>query len=234
MATTTPNIITAFLEEPWYYLMGGFVLAFLFQTVSAALAGVYFILLAVDAFAYLSLKPVLNFNSVSGNTKQAIVYAVVAFAAFIAISVFTINFFQASANLTLSSVMDRIGGATFGATTKPILENNPIAIFIIGAVLIPIIETKSLIARLMEILSRIFKLTLDLKSPSTWVMFLIVSGIGVAFHFQAKGITDNIALALTFIFWLVSCFLIVKTRESESAVYVHGLNNGVTLSRMLG
>ena len=66
----TPNIITAFLEEPWYYLMGGFILAFLFQTVSSTLAGVYFILLAVDAFAYLSLKPQLNFNSVSGTTKQ--------------------------------------------------------------------------------------------------------------------------------------------------------------------
>ena len=230
----TPNIITAFLEEPWYYLMGGFILAFLFQTVSSTLAGVYFILLAVDAFAYFSLKPSLNFNSTSGNTKQALIYAVVAFVAFVGISIVLVNFFQSSANLSPSSLLDRIGGATFGATTKPILENNPIAIFIIGAILIPIIETKTLIARLMEILSRIFKLTLDLKSPSTWVLFAIVSGIGVVFHFQAKSIKDDVALALTFIFWMVSCFLIVKTKESESAVYLHNLNNGITMLRMLG
>ncbi len=230
----TPNILTAFLEEPWYYILNGFILAFVFQTVSSTLATVYFILLVVDAFAYLSLKPQLNFNSVSGNTTQALAYAVVAFVAFVAISIFLINLFQASANLTLSSLTSRIGGATFGAATKPILENNPIVIFVIGALLIPIIETKSLIARLMEILSKIFKVALDLKSPQTWILFLIVSGIGVVFHFQAKGVTDNVALALTFIFWMVSCFLIVKTRESESAVYLHQINNGVTLARLLG
>lgn len=232
--SNTPNILTAFLEEPWYYLMSGFILAFVFQTVSSTLAGIYFILLAVDAFAYFSLKPQLNFNSVSGNTKQALTYAVMAFVAFVTISIFLINFFQASANLTLSSLTARIGGATFGAATKPILENNPLTIFLIGAILIPIIETKSLISRLMEILARIFKVALDLKSPPTWILFAIVSGLGVVFHFQAKGVTDNVALALTFIFWMVSCFLIVKTRESESAVYLHQMNNGITLTRLLG
>ncbi|MBI4029314.1 MAG: hypothetical protein HY376_03030 [Candidatus Blackburnbacteria bacterium] len=234
----TPNIVTAFLEEPWYYLSAGFILAFTYSAISKDLAVLYFILVSVDAFAYFSLKPQLNFNSVSGNTGRAMGYAVLAFVAFIAISIFLVNLLQASANLTVASLTSRIGAATFGAATKPILENNPIAIFVLGAIMIPIIETKTLIARLMEVLSKIFKISLNLdpRTPEgrkTWFLFAVVSAFGVIFHFQAKGVGDTVALTLTFIFWMVSCFLIVKTREAESAVYLHQINNGWTLVNLL-
>lgn len=231
MAVDT-NIVKAFLEEPLDYVFEGLVLAFLWQTFSIELAGVYFILLAVDAFIWFSLKPKLNFNSVSGNSGQALITAFIAFAVFIALSVVTVKAVQAAAQLNFADLLARLGNATFGATVKPLLSSSPIAIFLIGAVIIPKRETKTLIARLMEFLSIVFKVPLELKSPQTWVLWAVVSAVGVIFHFQVKGVTDNIALALTFVFWMVSCWLIVKTRESESAVYLHMINNGWTLLRI--
>jgi len=230
---TTPGLVRAFLEEPHTYFLLGIVLAFLWQTFSVELAGVYFILLVSGGFAWANLKTKLNFNSVSGNTPNAILLAVVAFIAFIAISFLAINVLQSAAELEGQSLQERIGATVIGAAQDPILKESKLAVFLIGALLIPIIETKVLIARLMEVLARIFHVSLNLGDFKTWVLFAVVAGVGVVFHFQAKGITDGIALMLTFIFWMISSWLIVKTRESESAVYLHIINNGWVLSTVL-
>lgn len=232
-----PNIVTAFLEEPHTYFFLGVLLAFFWQTVGQGLAGLYFILLAADAFSLLTFQPKLNFNSISGNTPQALGTALVALIVFLGLAWLLVSTLQAASNLDIGQIFLRIRSAIFGAAAPPLLENNRYAIFIIGTFLIPTIETKSLISRLMEILAKIFKIPLELRSLQTWILFLIVSAIGVIFHFQAKGVgateKDTIALMLTFLFWMVSCFLIVKTRESESAVYLHMMNNGLTLAPIL-
>lgn len=232
--TKTPNLIQAFFQEPQSYFIRLLMLAFLAITFSERVAIIYGLLVAASFVVWVTMKPKIRFSSVSGNTPQAITTAAVTYAAFIIISFLTISFLQGIVDLQpgFTSIISRIGSATFGgqAPATPILESNFIVIFIVGAIIIAPIETRALIADAMTVFGKVTNTNpFNLHSLRTWALFAFIATIGVFFHIQAKGVTDNAALILVFIFWMVSAWLIAKTREAEAAVYVHVINNAVAL-----
>ena len=58
-----------------------------------------------------------------------------------------------------------------------------------------------------------------------FAMFVLVSVIFVWYHSNAKGVVDNVSLLITFIFSMISLEMIRRTKEMESATYLHIFNN---------
>jgi hypothetical protein len=234
------GIIKAFLQEPWSYITFGLLLALLWNTFDRNLAGMYFILLIVDAVYYLVSKmspnsKLISFNSVSGNSVRAFLTALVAFGAFIGLGYFLLSLMPGG---TLQSLWQLLKESAVGAV-NPIWQDNRFVTFLVGSIIIPYIETKALIAVPLQFFGRVWNVDLKLSSLKVWVLFAVVVAVGVIFHWQAKGVSNSISLALTGLFWLVSCILIVRgenkmnQKETESAVYLHMINNGWALRSLI-
>lgn len=220
--------------EPYVYVGLLSVVIFLWITFDPVLAGIYFGMIVADFFIWQAFKPKINFNSVSHNSFSALIFALVAFGIVGVLSIGVTFFFN---NVHLFGV-NAVGGFTqflannmLGASVNP-LKDNPIMIFIIWGILIPIIETR-LVARMLEFFANVTSTSLSLKDFRAWVVFFVIAGAATWFHLSAKGLTNNTALVVTFIFFLVTCAMIAYFKEMESAVYLHIVNNSAAVWTVL-
>ena len=187
------------------------------------------------------LKATINHNVLSGNTPQALIVAFLAFIAFFAIT-FTITLlFQSTAFLQgtidpsnpVQSIMRHGFAATGLSEEKPIFANSILLTYIAFGFVISIIET-SYIIRFLEWLARSFGISLAKFSIGLLLIYFVIGYAFVLFHANVKGVEDNTALTMTFIFAIMSLEIARRFKEMEPALYLHIINNVFFIFNIIG
>ena len=206
----------------WFIL----ILSFFFFTYNKELATIYIAFIILDYFIKTTYpnRIRVDLNTSPGNTMNALVVGIIAFVVFMLITTFMATFLQAALNFTpeqgFSALWQQIVRHS-ASTTKPIFEGNKYVVLILFGVVIATIETRTLIARLYDWIADMIGISIYNFSVKLVALWIVISGIFTAFHFQAKGLTDNVGLLATFIFCMISLALITIFKESESATYFH-------------
>ena len=95
--------------------------------------------------------------------------------------------------------------------------------------LIPILETRT-IARIYGFLGNLANINIsNFKDGRNWALIALVSVLFMWFHLKVRGLNNNIDLAITLVFAIISIYLVGKFREIESANYLHIGWNGLAL-----
>jgi len=223
-----------FLVEPFtYYFL--FVLAsFAALTFQPQVAWVYVALIAADFVFWTSCKAEFDYNSIANNTIKALFIAVGAYVLFYFVTYGIVTFLQSSVVPNQVAFNNHLQSALLGATDTPILAGNKIMTFIVFAIFIPIVETRTLVGRNLEFLGAMLNEPIKLMSKATWFILILVGTIAAAFHLQVKGVDANVDLLIVLAFFTFSAGLVVWQREMESAVYLHIINNGMLMLSMFG
>ena len=80
-----------------------------------------------------------------------------------------------------------------------------------------------------------FKTRFNFLDGKTWFVVALIAAIFTVFHIQAKGLKDSAALLVTFIFGVVSLWVIIKYKgETKTAVIFHILANTVAVLATAG
>lgn len=220
------------LTERGVFLWTGLLIAFLALTFSKDLALIYLAIIVLDYILYKEYPSKVILNSVPGNTGRALMIGAIAYVVFMAIAIATMVVLQFGAvEKSPTEAFFRAQWQAGANPLKPIFADNPFFIFLSYGIVIPILETR-ITGRFLNILTDQFNIRInDFRNWQLWAIYAFISAGAVIFHLQAKGITDNVALTLTFVFWMITCVLISYTKELESAVHVHIINNSVTVAK---
>lgn len=220
------------LTERGIFLWTLLILALLAITFSKDLALIYISISLLDYVLYKEYPQKTVVNSVPGNSGRAFMIGAVAYIIFMVIAIITMTVLQFGA--VQKSPTEAFFRAQWQAGVnplKPIFADNPFFILVSYGIVIPILETR-ITGRFLNIMTDTFRVAInDLRNWKLWAIFIVISVAAVIFHFQAKGITDNVALMLTFIFWIITCATISITRELESSIDLHLINNTVTVMK---
>lgn len=124
---------------------------------------------------------------------------------------------------TLYSVVQLYSQTTLAFT------GNIIFYFITFGFLISMIETRAWVI-LYEFLIDMFKLKIDLKNFKIWIVIIIGGIFFYLFHLTAKGIANDAALAVVFIFMVVTYIIVTIEKQSLDALLMHIFANSIALA----
>ena len=177
-------------------------------------------------------------NAKPNNTFQAIINASIGVGIILIATLVLSTLFQGFLGSTQEFSILSNGFSSLGIekiipeSTQQIFAKSAFLTILTFGVVIASIETRFL-GNLYESLANVFKVNLD--SGTAFGIFptdkkvialtVIISALFVAYHFNAKGVTNNVALLITFLFAFVSLEMIRRTKEMESATYLHVFNN---------
>ena len=206
-------------------------------------------MLVVDYFIFDKLPSRINQNQVPQNLGQSLTAAVVAFIIFFGLTFLVTGVFQGTAILqgtlgdgsVIQSIMRHGFAATGLSAEQPIFADSKFLTYYYFGLVIPFVETRFII-RLMEYLSTSFKATLAKFNLKLLFIYIIVAGLFMWLHVNVKGVEDNVALLMTFIFAIVTFELArwgwkvrnVIQREMEAATYLHVINNVTFIANKIG
>jgi hypothetical protein len=205
------------------------------------MGSIFLTLLVIDFVIYISLPSKINYDQIPHNTSKAITGALIAFVIFFVVTLGVTAFLQSSAffqgtidnNAPIQSIM-RHGFAMTGLTQEqPIFANSILLTYIQYGIIIAVLETRYLV-RLFEAITTIASISIDRFSVKLGAVYIFIAGAFVWFHANVKGIEDNTALIMTFIFALITLELARRYREMEAATTLHILNNVVYIFNRIG
>jgi membrane protease YdiL (CAAX protease family) len=167
-------------------------------------------------------------ESRSDNRLQSVLYGIIAYGVFI---------FASSAVVGILQGADIFGGSFFGSVLEtlsaavPALSDSKILTVLAWGVIIPMIETRFFFGRMLEFLAEQFKVNLSKNGFGARQIFLfsVVSAIFTVFHLTAKSGQGNVALVLTFLFGMISCFMVVYFQELKQAINLHVFSNTIAV-----
>jgi hypothetical protein len=122
---------------------------------------------------------------------------------------------------------------TFAQTT-PALANSFLLTLLGWGFIVPQIETDAFFATLFEYLADLFKISLKQVSAILIILITSIAFIFSLFHLTAKGVTNNAALSLTFIFAIISLFIVMQEKQTKTAVFFHMIANTLAVSAQFG
>lgn len=187
-------------------------------------------------FAYLTLFFFLADKFVAyrterdgGNRTMQVVYAILAYIVFNVVASIALSVAGgiATASGSAFSVFNDSLFQFFSQNTPALTENAFISLIVWG-VLIPVVETAFFFGVLFEFFIDKMKVAVGWNARTIAVM-LIIGGIFTLFHLTAKGITNNSALLVTFLFAIASLVLVVQFRQTIEAKILHVAANTVAL-----
>ena len=206
------------------------------------------IMLLID-FIILQRVPSIIKQNQFPNSGKSFIAAAVAFGIFFAVSLGATLVFQSTAIVqgtvdatspeSLVQVTMRHGFAATGleqATAnqaEPIFAGSKLATYITFAFVIAYIETRFII-RLVFVLAHLFEISERKFSTTLFFIYMFVAGGFVWFHANVKGIEDNVALIMTFVFAIITFELARRFQEMESATHLHFINNFVFIWNRIG
>lgn len=197
--------------------------------------GLIFGIMSVASFlVYLSdSSRRIEFETNSNNRFQSLLYAVIAYGIFIFASTFAVS------ALAPQSIVGGFGNSVlkFLAAQAPALADSQLVNFIAFGILTPFIESIFFFGVLMEFIADRQNVLLSkagLATFKTWALFAVISGIFTFFHLTAKVAQGNVAFITTFLFGMLSCFLVVYFNQLEEAVEMHVTSNSVALAVKYG
>jgi len=235
--TSAVSIYRKLLSKPLYYFTIPLITSFFLLTFDETFGTLFIAFLFISGLVYIFSrmgvipKLRIDINTISANSGKAFFHGFIALAIFFILSIGVVRILQPASFIGIQSVIDRLVQTSLGAS--PILQGNPYAILFVGGILIPIVETELFFVTLPQVLSSTFNIPLTLTSSSTWMLMAAVIGVFTLYHIQAKGITDNVAWVLTYMFGIFQAWLVLKFREGESAIYMHVQNNFLGIAQRL-
>ena len=169
------------------------------------------------------------------NRIKNFLWALVSYSVFLLLTTFLFSFLvpSALASKPFQSIIQYL------ATATPILKGSMILTVIGWGIMIPIIETMFFFGTLFEGLAewggRITGRVIDIKTFNVKSMLVVgvVASLFTVFHITAKGLS-NIPLVITFIFAVISCILVIKDQEVESAIWLHIISNTIAVLSSIG
>lgn len=214
-------IFGIFLYLDNYYRNAGALFAFM-GLLSLILSQIY------ESGGYLNLKV----NSKKGNTLKSMIAGIIGLVIVVGISLvygFTLGGWTGA---SLVNFWEYSRGAVLGSGESP-FAGNPLFEIMIFGVFIVIAET-IIAAKMFNLLLIIFKARLDYKDLRAWACAGIIGVASVFYHIYAKTVAagkpnTNILVVMGVIFF-VQMALIIYTKEVESAIWLHMINNLIALS----
>lgn len=116
----------------------------------------------------------------------------------------------------------------FFAQYSPALSGNPWLIFLGWGLLIPVTET-IFFSRAFEGFLDIFNVRPDIRNAKVWAAILLTSALFSLFHLSAKGVVNNPALIMTFIFGMITWFIVVVRKQLLEGLLFHVIANSVAI-----
>ena len=106
---------------------------------------------------------------------------------------------------------------------QPVLYANLFIGIMAFAIIVPILESDFFFGRLMEVISRYFKINLAwrLTNPNIWVTAGLMAGFFTIFHVASKLSDLTAGLTYVFIFGFISVMVVLKTRRTADAIVMH-------------
>ncbi len=201
---------------------------FLTLTFELSLGAIFVGMILFSIWVSITNKGRTSHNAVPNNTLKAIGIAGGALLALMLVILFVSTALQGLLNLqeepSFQSII-RSGFSTTGLSeSQPIFAGSVLLTIITFGVVIATVETR-FIGRVMDWLSDLTGINVTKFNFKTIALFTIIASVFVFYHSNVKGVTDNTALLITFIFAMISLGIIAKTGELESATYLHIFNN---------
>lgn len=212
-----------------------FALGFLWLNFDPRLAAIFGFLVTIAGFAILTDKKQTFLVEKQKARIKSLTLAAVGYAIFIALSIIALKFLQRTelvSTYSFNSVADAFAhtmSVTMSNTAPALAENIWLTLIAFG-ILIPIIETW-VFTLLYEVLSEIFPgiNQISLKSLRTWFLITLVSLGFMFYHLTAKGLTNNDALIMVFLFFAVSLTLVLIEKQVLSAIIMHMIANTIAI-----
>lgn len=166
-------------------------------------------------------------NQVQGNSAQSLLYAGIAFVIFTGLYS-VVGFLFRQSVLPITATEAQLSQTVFQSIFGGLVKQSGIDFsqltgvkYLLFGIIIPLIET-IVIVRLYDFLAWVGNVTItNLKDPKNWAIIIGVSYLFMFFHLKVRGINNNIDLAMTFLFAIMTLLLVSKIKEFESANYLH-------------
>lgn len=231
-------------EQPKVYLLFFMLILFIYlmnlgffkdETLANSVQ-VLFYLTTFSAVFYVTIRGKLKINSVHRNTPFALVMGLVMVAAIFISSAFLGAIFGYASSIDAFMTSNSI--AMMGSISQILFITQPFLLGFITIFLIAYIETVTAI-NIYDLLLLSFKANYSLRDPKAWVCAVLVGFGAIAYHLYAKFIpvtnTLNIhALTIVGIMFALMCLFALKTKEMESSIYGHIINNGIAFMARYG
>jgi hypothetical protein len=225
----------ASLFESDSYILIDLILIFILITFNIQIGTIYLFMIALDWFIYYfaSDKNIYKVIPLETNSQHRLMSVITSAVIFIAFYFFIayVNMRFSGLSVTQGTYLSQLGqviASTFSAT--PILGSSDYMKLVVWGILIPIVETRFFFRTLMQwgtnkfagikIPTDIFSITAIWVSAFWGLLFMV-------FHIVAKGISNNQALVVTFLFGFFSVMCVIYFQQAIQAIFLHVLWNTV-------
>lgn len=211
------------IKDVVIYVLLGLALFLLVSNFDPTLANVYAIGLFL-LFVYYAIDKDHSFPiEKQRNLGKSFLYAVIGYIVVIVSS----TFFK---NIHIFGITDTRSVLQIMAETQATLafEKSLWITFFAFAILIPIIET-GILGMILEFIKDNTKINFEKLNIALIAVFFIISTFFMYLHLSAKGVSNEAALMITFIFALVTCVIIFLERQTLGAMLLHIISNSVAL-----
>ena len=216
------------------FLFNIVVLAFMYFNFNPNLAGIYALLALANYVLFKTDSFPTVFIEKTPNRMKSLALAFGGIFVFAILSTIVLQFTGLLSNI----------GATFGlssvielyAETIPFFAQSAILTFIAFGLIIPIIETDFFFGTGLEAIKDILGLRFNLRSISTWALFVIISVVFILFHLSAKNISTGATaqLVLVGLFAMISLVIVLVEGQTLGAILFHVFANSIALLDKLG
>lgn len=204
-------------------IINGFMLLFLLINFNRDLGNIYIAMLLLSWAGFSSDKvKSFTFQSKKSSVFQSFFRASLFYVGFILFSGIFLSIFHSGDVVEGQMLLSVL--KTMAATT-PILAGSLILTFIGWAIIVPVIETNAFFGMLFEFINDRFNININRLNAAVLIVMIVIAFGFALFHATAKGIVNNAALSLTFIFALISMYIVLKEKQTQTAVMFHTLAN---------
>lgn len=226
---------SSFFNERNILITVGTILIFLWLTFNETLGAIYLVMILLSYAAFMSDKDVeIRMEGDKSSWIYSIILALAGYALFILLSGVLVGVifpnYVVSGENTFSMV------ARTMSTTTPILAGSLFLTIVGWGLLAALIETDFFFGKLNEWLSELFNVNIEFKLTSirAWLLIIGLSFVFALFHIEVKGVTNNQALMLTFIFAVISLWMVFKNKETKAAILFHIISNTIAVLNTAG
>lgn len=210
------------------------ILLFLLINFDSSLGNVFVAILIGAAWLFTSdNRRFLFIEKANNNRAKSLMLVAIGYAAFMISSFIALAFLGYMDGGGITSLNTIYGQflASLMAQYSPILAENLLLVFLSWGTIIPIVESFSFFQVLLEFLcDYVFKTKrISIYSFKSWLAVLFVAGVFTFFHITAKGLENDPAFVMTFLFAVISGALVLYTGQSFEAIILHIVNNSAAL-----
>lgn len=224
------------------YILVNILLLFLLINFNLEIGTIYLFMAVIDWFAYyiaLSMHP-FQIIPLERNPKgrfMSLIWAMGIYVAFI----FSINFLGSRFSTATVSEFDNVFeyvssliASTFSAT--PILYGSKYIRLAVWGILIAFIETRAFFRTFMQWAVHAAGAKMPSSPFSKEGLFVcgFFGALFAVFHIVAKGITNNLALTVTFVFGALSIGVVLYFKQYLEAAFLHIITNTIATMQQLG